>query len=123
ELNSMTELSKSLAKLTCVITVKTGEDGKMFGTVATGMIADQLKTQLDVTLDKRKIHIEHPIRALGDHEVELRLHTGVVTNLKLRVESSTPLPTPPAAPPAEERREDRRTEKRGRRPEVATDAA
>src|SRR2546427_2021850 len=102
ELNTMTELAKGLAKLVCVITVKTGEDGKMFGTVTAGMIADQLKTQLDVTLDKRKIHIEHPIRALGDHEVELRLHTGVTTNLKLRVESSTPLPTPPVAPPTEE---------------------
>jgi large subunit ribosomal protein L9 len=117
ELNSMTELSKSLSKLTCVITVKTGEDGKMFGTVTAGMIADQLKTQLDVTLDKRKIHIEHPIRALGDHEVELRLHTGVTTNLKLRVESSTPLPTPAAPPSAEEKKEDRKTEKRGRRPD------
>src|SRR5256714_4959687 len=117
ELNTMTELSRSLTKLTCVITVKTGEDGKMFGTVTSGMIADQLKTQLDVTLDKRKIHIEHPIRTLGDHEVELRLHTGVVTNLKLRVESSTPLPAAAALPPAEEKKEDRRTEKRGRRPE------
>jgi large subunit ribosomal protein L9 len=117
ELNSMTELAKSLSKLTCVITAKTGEDGKMFGTVTAGMIADQLKTQLDVTLDKRKIHIEHPIRALGDHEVELRLHSGVTTNLKLRVESSTPLPAPSAPPPTEEKREDRKTEKRGRRPE------
>src|SRR6266403_495673 len=66
ELNSMTELSKSLSKLVCVITVKTGEDGKMFGTVTAGMIADQLKTQLDVTLDKKKIHLEQAIRALGE---------------------------------------------------------
>ena len=121
ELNAMTELSKSLSKLTCVITVKTGEDGKLFGTVTAGMIADQLKTQLDVTLDKRKIHIEHPIRALGDHEVELRLHSGVTTSLKLRVESTTPAPAPPEAPaaPDKEKKDDRRTEKRGRRPEVA----
>src|SRR5256884_4679531 len=112
ELNSMTELSKSLSKLTCVITVKTGEDGKMFGTVTTGMIADQLKTQLDVTLDKRKIHLEHPIRTLGEHEVELRLHADVVTQLKIRVESSTPPPAPVAPPPTEARREEQRTEKR-----------
>jgi large subunit ribosomal protein L9 len=122
ELNSMTELAKSLSKLTCIITVKTGEDGKMFGTVTSGMIADQLKTQLDVTLDKRKIHIEHPIRALGDHEVELRLHTGVTTNLKLRVDSSTPLPAPATPAPAEEKKEERKTEKRGRRPEHAAAA-
>ncbi len=113
ELNTMTELSKSLSKLICVIGVKTGEDGKMFGTVTTGMIADQLKTQFDVNLDKRKIHLEHPIRALGEHEVELRLHTDVNTTLKVRVESLTPL----ATPAVEEAKEQPKTEKRGRRAE------
>src|ERR1043166_6766309 len=116
ELNTMTELAKSLSKLICVVTVKTGEDGKMFGTVTTGMIADSLKTQFEVTLDKRKIHLEHPIRALGEHEVELRLHADVVTTLKVRVESTTP--TPAAAPAPEAGKEERRTEKRGRRPEA-----
>jgi large subunit ribosomal protein L9 len=119
ELNTMTDLSKSLSKLICVVTVKTGEDGKMFGTVTSGLIADQLKTQFDVTLDKRKIHLEHPIRALGEHEVELRLHADVVTNLKVRVESTTPPPTLPVAPAPEAKKEDQRTEKRGRRPEAA----
>jgi large subunit ribosomal protein L9 len=119
ELNTMTELAKSLSKLICVVTVKTGEDGKMFGTVTTGMITDQLKTQFDVLLDKKKIHLEQPIRALGDHEIELRLHQDVVTTLKVRVESSTPLPEPPPAPPAEAKKEEPKTEKRGRRPEAA----
>ncbi len=119
ELNTMTELAKGLAKLVCVITVKTGEDGKMFGTVTAGMVADQLKTQLDVTLDKKKIHLETPIRSLGEHDVELRLHQDVAATLKVRVESSTPLPEPVAAPAAEGRREGPRTEKRGRRPEAA----
>ncbi len=119
ELNTMTELAKSLSKLTCVLTVKTGEDGKMFGTVTSGMIADQLKTQFDVTLDKRKIHLEHPIRALGEHDVELRLHQDVNATLKVRVESSTPLPEPVVAPAAEPKKEEPKTEKRGRRPEAA----
>src|SRR5512135_2862669 len=105
EFNTMNELAKSVSKLLCLITVKTGEDGKMFGTVTTGMIADQLKTQFDVSLDKRKIHMEHPIRALGDHEVELRLHADVTAKLKVHVESSTPLPVPTEAPAAEGRRE------------------
>jgi large subunit ribosomal protein L9 len=119
DLNTMTELAKSLAKLICVVTVKTGEDGKMFGTVTSGMIADQLKTQFDVSLDKRKVHLEHPIRVLGEHDVELRLHADVVTKLKVRVESTTPLPTPEVAPATEPKKEDQRTEKRGRRPEAA----
>jgi large subunit ribosomal protein L9 len=117
ELNTMTELSKSISKLICLITVKTGEDGKMFGTVTSGMIADQLKTQFEVTLDKKKIHLEQPIRSLGEHEIELRLHPDVTTTLKVRVESSTPLPEPVAAPAPEARKQETKTEKRGRRPE------
>jgi large subunit ribosomal protein L9 len=116
ELNHMTELSHSLAKLIAVITVKTGEDGKMFGSVTAGTIADQLKTQFDIGLDKRKIHLEHPIRALGEHEVELRLHADVVTKLKVKIESSTPLakPAETAEPAAAEKKEHPRTEKRGK---------
>jgi large subunit ribosomal protein L9 len=119
ELNTMNELAKSLSKLVCLVTVKTGEDGKMFGTVTSGMIADQLKTQFDVSLDKRKIHLEHTIRTLGEHEVELRLHADVATTLKIKVESSTPIAPPEPAPSAEGRRDEPRTEKRGRRPEAA----
>jgi large subunit ribosomal protein L9 len=125
ELNTMSELGRSISKLLCVLTVKTGEDGKMFGTVTTGMIADQLKTQFDISLDKRKIHLEHPIRTLGEHEVEMRLHQDVNAKLKVRVESSTPLPTPAEAPAEEGRRDGQgqRTEKRGRRPEAAAEKA
>src|SRR5262249_40464146 len=119
ELNTMTELAKGISKLICVVTVKTGEDGKMFGTVTSGMIADQLKNQFEITLDKKKIHLDQPIRALGEHEIELRLHADVTSKLKLRVESSTPLPEPVAAPVAPEaRKEEPKTEKRGRRPEA-----
>jgi len=119
DLNTMNELAKGISKLICLITVKTGEDGKMFGTVTSGMIADQLKTQFDVTLDKRKIHLEQPIRTIGEHEIELRLHADVTTTLKVRVESSTPLPEPVAALAHDAKKEEPRTEKRGRRPEHA----
>lgn len=94
ELNTMTELAKSLSKMTLVIAVKTGEDEKMYGTVTAGTIADELKHQFDVILDKRKIHLDKGLRALGDHEIELRLHPDVTTTLKVRIESSTPKPKP-----------------------------
>jgi large subunit ribosomal protein L9 len=116
EFNTMSELAKGVTKLICVIKVKTGEDGKMFGTVTAGMIADELKHQFDITLDKRKIHLAHPIRTLGEQEVELRLHHEVNAMLKLRVESTTPLLTAAETPAAGEARI---TEKRGRRHEAA----
>ena len=123
EFNTMNDLAKSVSKLICLITVKTGEDGKIFGTVTSGMIADQLKTQFDITLDKRKIHLEAPIRALGDHEVELRLHADVITKVNVRVESSTPPPALTVVPGSEGKKEDPRTEKRGWRPEAAGERA
>src|SRR5271170_4465049 len=115
EFNTMTELSKSISKLIAVVAVKTGEDGKMFGTVTAGMIADQLKTQFDILLDKKKIHLEHPIKTLGEHDLELRLHADVTTTLKLRVESTTPVAVPiaPASRQAEGREGSARTESRG----------
>src|SRR5208283_980322 len=115
EFNTMSELSKSISKLIAVIAVKTGEDGKMFGTVTAGMVADQLKTQFDIVLDKRKIHLEHPIKTLGEHELELRLHSDVTATLKLRVESTTPevIPVAPVLKPAEGREGAARTESRG----------
>lgn len=111
ELQSMTELAKSVRNFPpLVVKVKTGEDGKMFGTVTTGNITDELKRQFDVALDKKKIHIEKPIRALGDFEVDLRLHPDVHAALKIKVESTTPLPAP-AAEPAAAKGDDKKAEK------------
>jgi large subunit ribosomal protein L9 len=130
EFNTMSDLAKSISKLIAVVIVKTGDDGKMFGSVTAGTIADQLKTQFDISLDKRKIHLEHPIRTLGEHDIELRLHPEAIATLKVRVESSTPPPAPKEAPAREPRERKRegdkevvsdkaprgeRTEKRGRR--------
>jgi large subunit ribosomal protein L9 len=114
ELNAMTELSKAFGKLVLVVKVKTGEDGKMFGTVTAGQIADELKKQFDIALDKRKIHLGEPLRQLGEHEVALNLHHDVKGTLKLRVESTTPIVAP--APVADDKKP--HTEKRGKHAEA-----
>jgi large subunit ribosomal protein L9 len=113
EFNAMTELAKSVSKLICVVKVKAGEDGKMFGSVTSGMIADELKNQFDITLDKKKIHLEQSIRVLGEHEVALHLHAEVKSTLKVLVESLTPI----IAPVAEAAAAEPKTEKRGKRVE------
>src|SRR3954471_12391084 len=97
ELNHMTEMGAALSKMTLLIKVKTGEDGKLFGSVTSGTIADELKNQYEAILDKKKIHLAAPIKSLGDHEVELRLHADVKSTLKVKVESLTPPPAPDAA--------------------------
>ena len=121
EFNTMNELAKGVSKLICVVKVKTGEDGKMFGTVTPGMIADELKHQFEIVLDKKKIHLELPIRSLGEHEVELRLHAELKASLKIRVESLNPLTATPeaiAAAEAAAKAEKPHTEKRGRHTEA-----
>ena len=107
ELNTMSELAGSLSKMLLVIKVKTGDDGKMFGSVTAGTIADELKNQFEVTLEKRKIHLEKPIRGLGEFAVEMRLHPEVTTSLKVRVETTTPPPQPEAPAAAEAKETDK----------------
>ena len=118
ELNHMTDLSKALSKMICVIKVKTGEDGKLFGSVTSGTIADELKHQFDIALDKKKIRLEHSIRTLGEFEIDLHLHHEVKGVLKVRVESINPVAAPAAAPVEEKPR----SEKRGKRSEGETAA-
>jgi large subunit ribosomal protein L9 len=112
ELNHMTEMGAALSKMTLLIKVKTGEDGKMFGSVTSGTIADELGRQYEAQIDKKKIHLPAPIKTLGEHEVELRLHADVKSTLKVKVESLTPPPAPEAAgagaPAGAEGRGDRR---------------
>ncbi|HVU08774.1 MAG TPA: 50S ribosomal protein L9 [Verrucomicrobiae bacterium] len=120
EFNTMTELAKGITKLICVVKVKAGDDGKMFGSVTNGMIADELKHQFDISLDKKKIHLEHALKTLGEHEIELHLHPEVKSTLKVRVESLTPIAVTvevPAETKAEETRKPK-TEKRGKRAEI-----
>ncbi|MGH7989906.1 MAG: 50S ribosomal protein L9, partial [Limisphaerales bacterium] len=126
EFNTMSELAKGVSKLICVVKVKAGDDGKMFGAVTAGMIADELKHQFDISLDKKKIHLEHAIKTLGEHEIELHLHAEVKSTLKVRVESLTPITTPAETPVETKIEEGRksRTEKRGHgKHEVETEKA
>jgi large subunit ribosomal protein L9 len=115
EFNTMSELAKGVSKLICIVKAKTGDDGKLFGSVTAGMIADELKHQFDIALDKKKIHLESPIRALGEYEVALHLHSEVKSTLKVRVESLNPLPATTEAAVEEKPR----TEKRGKHTEEA----
>lgn len=112
DLNTMTELGKSLSNVVLMLLVKTGDDGKMFGSVTSGTIADAMKTQLEVSLDKKKIHLERPIHTLGEHEVELRLHADVKSSVKVLVKSSNPTAEKPATV---DKGEAQRTEKRSLR--------
>ena len=84
------ELSASFKHLILHLKVKTGDTGKMYGSVTPANIIEQLDEQFEIKIDRRKVHLTDPIRTVGDHDVELRLHPDVITTLKVRVESTTP---------------------------------
>lgn len=79
------ELGAKIKKLTVTIYAKTGEGGRLFGSVTNADIAQQLKREAGIEIDKRKIEVEPPIKSLGPHEATVELHSEVTETLKVVV--------------------------------------
>ncbi len=75
------KFAEELSKVSITIPVKVGEDDKIFGAITTQMIADALKEK-GYEVDKRKIEITEPIKALGIYEVKVKVHHAVETTVK-----------------------------------------
>jgi len=81
-------LAAQLAKLTVTIPVKTGEGGKLFGSVTAKDIADALAAQHKFEIDKRKIELKEAIKAVGSYTVTLKIHPEVAAQLEVKVVSA-----------------------------------
>ncbi len=77
-------LAAQIGAVTLNFTAKAGEDGKLFGSVTSAEIAQQLET-MGFVIDKRKIELEHPLKELGDHAVPVRLHHDVHVDVKVTI--------------------------------------
>jgi large subunit ribosomal protein L9 len=77
-------VSNQLATVAVVIPMKVGEEGRLFGSVTTMQIEKALKTK-GVNVERRKIHLNEPIKAVGDYEVPIRLSADVTVPLKVSV--------------------------------------
>ncbi|MFD1954633.1 50S ribosomal protein L9 [Paenibacillus thailandensis] len=77
-------LGKRLEELTVVIKAKAGEGGRLFGAITSKQIAEALAAQEGIKIDKRKIELEEPIRALGVTQVEVKLHPEVKAKLSVQ---------------------------------------
>ena len=77
-------LAARLAAVDIAIGRRVGDTEQLYGSVTSGDIADFLKTQ-GFDIDKRKIILPEPIKAIGDHNVPLKLHRDVTVPLKVRV--------------------------------------
>lgn len=75
----------SLQAKPVVVTVRAGASGRLFGAVTTTDIAEAVAAQGGQKVDKRKIEIGQPIKSLGDHQVQVRLHDDVSAQIDVRV--------------------------------------
>jgi large subunit ribosomal protein L9 len=78
------DLAKLLSNVTVSIARKAGENGQLFGSVTAADIADALTAQ-KFNIDRRKIQLDDPIRALGDYKVPVRLHRDVSAEVSVSV--------------------------------------
>lgn len=78
-------LKEELEKLTIKIKVKTGKQDRVFGSVSTKQINEELK-KLNYNIDKNKIKIKEALTSLGTHIVDIELHKQVIAKLKINLE-------------------------------------
>lgn len=78
-------LAKDLESKTLELKIKTGEGGRTFGSISSKEIAQELKTQYSLDIDKKKLQINDPIKTIGTHTVPVKLHPQVTAELKVKV--------------------------------------
>ena len=78
-------LAKELEEAKVVLTAKAGEGGKLYGTITTKEIAAAIAKQTQHPVDKRKIDLDEPIRTLGTHQIDVKLHPQVHAKMRVQV--------------------------------------
>ncbi len=78
-------LEEELMQKTIVIKTKSGENGKLFGSITTKEISDLLEKEHGISIDKKKYDLEEPIKSLGEYYVKIKLHPMVNAKLKVIV--------------------------------------
>lgn len=81
------ETAEKLTGLLVKIKARAGDDGRLFGSVTSADIAEKLKEQFDVTVDKRKISLSEPIKTFGTHTVDIKLYPEISGKVNVLVSS------------------------------------
>jgi large subunit ribosomal protein L9 len=83
EIEAANEMKERLENLTVTLKVKTGSQGRLFGSITALDIANNLKEQHGIDIDKRKIELKENIKSLGEFEAEVKLYQDIVAKLKI----------------------------------------
>ncbi len=87
ELKEAQKIAEKLDGKVVKILAKAGEAGKLFGSVTSADVSTEIERQLKIKVDKKKLTLSEPIKALGQHNVTLKLHPNVTATLVVHVDS------------------------------------
>lgn len=85
ELEEARELAKQMEAKEVIVSVKTGENGKTFGSVTNKEIAEALEKQTGLKVDKKKIVLEEPIKMVGSRTVIVKIHPQVNAEINVKI--------------------------------------
>ncbi len=85
KLEAARELAAKLNNASISLSIKSGKDGRAFGSVSSKEIEEAIKVQLGLEIDKKKLVIAEPIKTFGNHEVKVKLHKDVTADLNVKV--------------------------------------
>jgi large subunit ribosomal protein L9 len=81
-------IARKLVPMVIRLSARAGGEGKLFGSITTQDIVAAVQEQAGVELDRRKVHLDDPIRTVGTHEVPVKLHSDVQFRITLEVTKS-----------------------------------
>jgi large subunit ribosomal protein L9 len=82
------EVAQKLVPKIITVKAKAGAEGRLFGSVTSADVAAAVEEQTGIELDRRKLHLDEPIKSLGTHQVATRLHTDVEFAITVEVVST-----------------------------------
>ena len=88
-LDEAQELKDKLEARAVTIPAKAGEDGTLYGSVGNTVVAEAIKDQLGITVDRRRIPMDKPFKHLGTEEIEVRIHPEVTATIRVEVQRGT----------------------------------
>ncbi|MEG1142471.1 MAG: 50S ribosomal protein L9, partial [Clostridia bacterium] len=83
--NNALEIKKTIEKKYIEFKHKTGENGKLFGSVTESKICEEILKKYNIKIDKKKITLEEPIKQIGSYIANIKLYEGVVAKLKINI--------------------------------------
>ena len=85
EKQAANELAEKIGQATVKIVAESGNDGRFYGAVTSKDIAEALKSQFKIEIDKRKFELDAPIKAFGTYKIDVKLYQGIVGKLSVMV--------------------------------------